>query len=165
MAESNINPFVAEEKKTWEMLRRKHIASGRVHPAFRYSSWEAFVAAGKPWHNHGDTTFVDMAWGDDAQRWEANKHKTMDPGKWLRIRESQGFFVDTPPRRGVQPMAPARDVVDTIPAGVRLQMMADANGGLGPTGLTPSSPERAIRSYLESIEGNGFKAPGDIRIA
>ena len=166
MTQSNINPFVAEEKKTWEFLRRKFISSSLpFHPALRYSSWEAFVAAGKPWHNHGDSSFVNMHWGDDAQKWEARKHICMDVGKWLRIRESQGFFVETPERRGVQPMPPAREGADVIPAGVRLQMLADANGGLGAIGLTPGSPEGQIRSYLESVERNGFKAPGNIRIA
>lgn len=166
MPDSSVNPFLAEEKKTWEFLRRKFISSSLpLHPALRYSNWEAFVAAGKPWHNHGDRSFVDMPWGDDALKWEARQRNRMDVGMWLRVRESQGFVVETPERRGVQPMQPPRAAADVIPAGVRLQMLADANGGLGAIGITPGSPENQIRAYLDSVDRNGFKAPGNIRIA
>lgn len=69
------------------------------------------------------------------------------------------------PNRGPLPLQVHREEVDTIPAGVRLQMLADSLGGLGAIGITPGSPERAVRQYMESVDRNGLKIPGNIRIA
>lgn len=169
MGQRDENPHIEEERQVWEMLRKKHIAAGDnpLHPAFRYATWEAFVAAGKPWHNHGEPKFHNMSFGDKASRWEANRRAPPKFNAMRRIQELQdlGLIPIREPSRGLEPMLPRREETDIIPAAVRLQMLADANGGLGPIGLTPASPESAIRAYLESVDRNGFKPPGNIRIA
>ncbi|MFZ9881432.1 MAG: hypothetical protein ACO3QC_08535, partial [Phycisphaerales bacterium] len=149
-------------------LRKKHIAAGDnpLHPSFRYSSWDAFVAAGKPWHNHGERQFHNMTWGDRSLAWEARRREPRyDPIREHERLQEMGIVPVVDYRHRVRPFEPARQSADIIPAGVRLQMLADANGGLGPIGLTPGSPESSIRSYLESVDRNGFKPPGNIRLA
>ena len=168
MSNMHQNPYVEEERAIWVMLRNKHIAMGDnpLHPAFRYGSWEDFVAAGKPWHNHGESRFHNMTWGEKSLRWEARRlEPKYDPIKEIRRLQELGLFPIEPRKPRVEPMQPPGSSSNPIPAAVRLQMLADANGGLGPTGLTPSSPESAIRSYLESVDRNGFKPPGNIRLA
>jgi hypothetical protein len=165
---SYTNPHVEEERAIWEMLRKKHIAAGDnpLHPSFRYSSWEAFVAAGKPWHNHGEERFHNMDWGDKALAWEARRgDRGIDGIREARRLQEMGLLPFNEPYRGLQPLSPARESVDTIPAGVRLQMLADSLGGLGAVGITPGSPERSVRQYMESVDRNGLKIPGNIRIA
>jgi len=162
------NPHVEEERKIWEMLRKKHIAAGDspLHPSFRHSSWEAFVAAGKPWHNHGEERFHNMTWGDKVLAWEARRgDRGFDGIREARRLQEMGLLPLREPYRGLQPLSPSRESVDTIPAGVRLQMLADSLGGLGAIGITPGSPERSVRQYMESVDRNGLKIPGNIKIA
>ncbi len=162
------NPYIEDERKIWEMLRKKHIAAGDspLHPSFRYSSWEAFVDAGKPWHNHGETIFHNMTWGDRSLAWEARRReRRYDPIREHERLQEMGVVPVVDYRNRVRPFEPARESADTIPAGVRLQMLADSLGGLGAIGITPGSPERSVRQYMESVDRNGLKIPGNIRIA
>lgn len=153
------NPNEEDERKMWEMIRAKHIGEGRnpLHPAFRlYPTWETFVRAGKPWHNHNEPGQRHMMWGDDSRRWEDNAFR-----KWPKTYR-HSISMD----RGLQPTQPSPSVgYGQIPAGVLMQMMAEANGGLGADWITPGSPERMIESYMESVRNNGIKIPGNIRIA
>jgi hypothetical protein len=162
------NPYVEEERKIWEMLRKKHIAAGDnpLHPSFRYSSWDAFVDAGKPWHNHGENQFHNMTWGDRSLAWEARRREPRrDPVREYEALQEMGVVPIVDRRHRVVPFGPARESTDIIPAGVRLQMLADSLGGLGAIGITPGSPENAVRQYMESVDRNGLKIPGNIRIA
>lgn len=66
-----LHPHIKYEREMWETIRVIGMKKGRVHPACRYSNWEAFVEAGFPWHNHGESGFADLSLGDSSRKWEA----------------------------------------------------------------------------------------------
>lgn len=155
-----LNPYEAEERKSWEFLRAKQLREGRnpIHPAFRlYPTWEAFLQAGKPWHNHSEPGERHMMWGDRARGWEDDRYR-----KYPHLEPVPQYRKDY----GLRPTQQAPGVgYGEFPAGVLMQMMADANGGLGADWITPGSPERMVQSYMESVRNNGLKIPGNIRHA
>lgn len=153
------NPHEDLEKRAWHHLREEHARRGRsrVHPAFRlYPTWEDFIRAGKPWHNHNEPGERHMCAGDHARGWEDDRFRKY-PRMWEpQYREYQGLR-PTPQNPSV--------AYGGIPAGVLMQMMADANGGLGADWITPGSPERQVQAYMDSVRNNGIKMPGNLRLA
>jgi hypothetical protein len=152
------------EQGTWEALRALNIQLGRrLHPAYRYSDWDAFCKAGKPWHNHGDSSFMDLPHGDTWRGQEALQERMR------RLPSEAHTRAEACARLGIPPyVKPPVEVLgepaqnELIPAAARLQMLADSQGGLGATGFTPSSPDGQIRAHLEGIARNGFKPPPSI---
>jgi hypothetical protein len=153
------NPYEAQERKYWEHLRAKAIREGAnpLHPAFRFPDWTAFRKAGKPWHNAGEAGFRHMPWGDNSRRWE----------HLLFHRPKRPPFEPPMPDPGLKPVSQSPSVAfGGVPASVMMQWLNEAKGGAGASTVTPTSPERMVQDYVNSImNGNGFKSPGNIRTA
>ena len=163
------------EQFLWESLRAIVISRGRpIHPAYRYPNWEAFSIAGKPWHNHGDPNFLNLHHGDRFRPLEnmAETNRRMrhpSAGGRLADMDAMGHpgwrHFHTPQEESTITPIEESTTPELIPASARWKMLADAQGGYGATGITPSSPDSQIQAHLEGIARNGFKPPPGIKLA
>lgn len=174
-----LHPHIKYEREMWETIRELGIKKGKVHPACRYSNWDAFVSAGFPWHNHGDNAFANLSLGDNSRKWEAQMYQETlarreasrnkpryDP---MSTPEGGYGFCNIRSRGGVRSMTEeiiaSRGSGDIIPASARLSMIAAATGGYGAADVTVNSPEPHIASHLEAIARGGHRSPGELKLA
>lgn len=143
------------ERRTWEILKAQADRYGApIHPAFRFSSWEEFSAAGRPWHNGGDQSFPNLPYG-------ARHTQIVDDGTFVCHLKGSGALGEP---GSTQAQMQERQA-DLIPAAVRLKMLSDANGGLGALPISPDSPGNSIRSFMDSYDKNGFLPPGNVNLS
>lgn len=180
MHNHRLHPHIVHEREMWETIRDIGIKKGRLHPASRYSSWEAFVDAGFPWHNHGDDSFTNLSIGDNSRRWEAKMHQETIARREASMSRPRYDPMSTPEggygfcnvgrgRGGVRSMTEeiiaSRGTGDTIPASARLSMIAAATGGYGAADVTVNSSEPEIARHLDAIARGGHRSPGELRLA
>ncbi len=167
----DIDLCTGSEQTDWEELKAALIRIGRpLHPALRYPDWSTFCAAGKPWHNHGDPAFSELTIG---ARWRERAAADAAAGRALADRSRRRALEGFRAWQAAQAMQASRPAVQSrpepapeiIPAAARWKLLADAVGGYGATGLTPSSPDRQIREHLDGIARNGFKPPPGLSLA
>jgi len=167
----DIDLCTGSEQTDWEELKAALIRIGRpLHPALRYPDWSTFCAAGKPWHNHGDPAFSELTIG---ARWRERAAADAAAGRALADRSRRRALEGFRAWQAAQAMQASRPTIEPlpepapeiIPAAARWKLLADAVGGYGATGLTPTSPDRQIREHLDGIARNGFKPPPGLSLA